>query len=420
MTTTTRSRVVRRASSQVVVLCLAVLASSLTQAPAAVAGPGVDLTAGEAGSGPQDPAVVTHGPQGKFKDVSSSSWAVSAINYVASSHNWMADYGDRFRPNYTETRAYLARALVRAFAPGANIKHANMTFKDLPKKNRFNPFASIAVKHGWMSRSNGKFAPNKAVTMTVVHRALVFALGLQDVVTGLNDIHTADGYRLKHKSSMAPLLLGMQLGLRYNHSTEAMDVDPKTKLPRSEVAYSLWRAYLDKTTYSYKLAAVQRYKTIELPKLTKNMRKVVEFGLRWVGYPYIWGGEWYRKSPSGYCCGFQPRGGFDCSGLSWWLMKRPEAGYNNTHVRKYRGWSLPQRSSATMAAVGKRVNFENASPGDLMFYASGGSTVDHVDVFIGKAWALDSSGGYGGVSIVSLATGSWYRDHFMHGRDITG
>jgi cell wall-associated NlpC family hydrolase len=416
----TRSRVLRCASSRVVVLCLAVLASSLIQAPAAVAGPGVDLAAGEAGAGPQDPVVATHGPQAKsFKDVSSSSWAVSAINFVASSHNWMADYGDRFRPNLVETRAYLARALVRAFAPGADIKHASMKFKDLPKKNRFNPFASIAVKHGWMARSNGKFGPNKPVTTTVLHRALVFALGLKDVVTGLNDIHTANGYRLKHKSSMAPLLLGMQLGFRYNHSTEAMDVDPKTKLPRSEVAYSLWRAYLDKTTYSYRLTAVQGYKTIELPKLTKKMRKVVEFGLRWVGYPYIWGGEWYRKSPSGYCCGYQPRGGFDCSGLSWWVMKRPESGYSNTKIRGYRGWSIPQRSSATMAAVGNRVSFENASPGDLMFYASGGSTVDHVDVFIGKAWALDSSGGYGGVSIVSLATGSWYREHFMHARDIT-
>jgi len=100
-------------------------------------------------------------------------------------------------------------------------------------------------------------------------------------------------------------------------------------------------------------------------------------------------------------------------------MKRPEAGYDNTKVRGYRGWSLPQRSSSTMAAVGNSVNFENASPGDLMFYASG-SVVDHVDLLIGKGWALDSSSGYGGVSIVSLANGSWYRDHFRHARDITG
>ena len=399
---------------------LALLATSLLQSPAAVATSGSQLTAGEAGSGPRDPAVVVRAPHGaRFKDVSSSSWANPAINYVAVQHNWMDDYGDRFRPNLVETREYLARALVRAFAPAADVKHSNMKFKDLPKKNRFNPFASIVVKHGWMARNNGKFSPNKPVTETILHRALVLALGLKDVVEGLNDIHTADGYRFKHKSSFAPLLLGMQLGLRYNHSTEAMDVDPKTNLPRSEVAYSLWRAALDKTTYSYKLAAAQKYKTIELPKLSKNMRKVVTFGLRWVGYPYIWGGDWYRKSPSGYCCGYQPRGGFDCSGLTWWLMKRPESGYNNTKVRGYRGWSLPQRSSATMASTGHSVNFENALPGDLMFYA-GGSVVDHVDLFIGKGWALDSSGSYGGVSIVSVAPGTWYHDHFRHARDITG
>ena len=417
----TPSTVLRRASTRAFPLVvLVLLATGLLQPPAAVAVSHTDLTAGEAGSGPQDPVVLEHAPRGaRFKDVSSSSWALSAINYVAVSHNWMADYGDRFRPNLVETREYLARSLVRAFAPGADVEHSNMRFKDLPKKDRFNGFASVAVKHGWMGRTNGKFYPKKAVTETTLHRSLVLALGLKTVVEGLNKIHTADGYHFKHKSSFAPLLLGMQLGFRYNHSTEAMDVDPKTKLPRSEVAYSLWRAALDKTTYSYKLSAVQRYKTIELPKLTKNMRKVVNFGLRWVGYPYIWGGEWYRKSPSGYCCGYQPRGGFDCSGLTWWLMKRPEAGYNNTKVRGYRGWSLPQRSSSTMAAVGNSVNFENASPGDLMFYASG-SVVDHVDLFIGKGWALDSSSGYGGVSIVSLANGSWYRDHFRHARDITG
>jgi cell wall-associated NlpC family hydrolase len=402
----TPSTVFRRAWWRAFPLVLALLATSLLQPPSAVATSASQLTAGEAGSGPQDPVVVEHASRGaRFKDVSSSSWALSAINYVGVSHNWMADYGDRFRPNLVETREYLARALVRAFAPGADVEHSAMKFKDLPKKDRFNGFASVAVK--------------KAVTETTLHRSLVLALGLKSVVEGLNKIHTADGYHFKHKSSFAPLLLGMQLGFRYNHSTEAMDVDPKTKLPRSEVAYSLWRAALDKTTYSYKLSAVQRYKTIELPKLTKNMRKVVNFGLRWVGYPYIWGGEWYRKSPSGYCCGYQPRGGFDCSGLTWWLMKRPEAGYNNTKVRGYRGWSLPQRSSSTMAAVGNSVNFENASPGDLMFYASG-SVVDHVDLFIGKGWALDSSSGYGGVSIVSLANGSWYRDHFRHARDITG
>jgi cell wall-associated NlpC family hydrolase len=72
-----------------------------------------------------------------------------------------------------------------------------------------------------------------------------------------------------------------------------------------------------------------------------------------------------------------------------------------------------------MAAVGKKVSFENAQPGDLMFYSSG-STVDHVNVFIGKGWTLDASSGYAGVSLVSVAPGTWYRDHFVHARDIMG
>src|SRR3954465_5530531 len=156
----TPSTVLRRAPSRVLSLLLVLLATSLLQPPAAVATSESQLAAGEAGSGPQDPVVVEHAARGaRFKDVSSSSWALSAINYVAVSHNWMADYGDRFRPNLVETREYLARSLVRAFAPGADVAHSNMKFKDLPKNDRFNGFASVAVKHGWMGRTNGKFYP---------------------------------------------------------------------------------------------------------------------------------------------------------------------------------------------------------------------------------------------------------------------
>ena len=67
-------------------------------------------------------------------------------------------------------------------------------------------------------------------------------------------------------------------------------------------------------------------------------RKITAFSFEWVGYPYIYGGEWYKASPPGYCCGAQVKGGFDCSGFAWWLLKKAgENGYNNGSIRGYAG-----------------------------------------------------------------------------------
>src|SRR5262249_18735629 len=53
-----------------------------------------------------------------FTDVPSSYWDYTAIQYVASQHNWMADYNDgTFHPRGEEHRKRLARALVLMYAP---------------------------------------------------------------------------------------------------------------------------------------------------------------------------------------------------------------------------------------------------------------------------------------------------------------
>ena len=54
----------------------------------------------------------------------------------------------------------------------------------------------------------------------------------------------------------------------------------------------------------------------------------------------------------------------------------------------------------------------------MMFYSGAGNgVVDHVDVYIGNGFALDSSSSTGGVTITYVG-GGWYRDHFVHGRRI--
>ena len=68
-----------------------------------------------------------------------------------------------------------------------------------------------------------------------------------------------------------------------------------------------------------------------------------------------------------------------------------------------------------MASVGAKLTYNRLLPGDLMFYSSTGGEIDHVDVYIGNGFSLDSSGSPGGVTIMPVSDG-WYRDHFVHGR----
>jgi cell wall-associated NlpC family hydrolase len=69
-----------------------------------------------------------------------------------------------------------------------------------------------------------------------------------------------------------------------------------------------------------------------------------------------------------------------------------------------------------MAAVGAKIGYKALHPGDLMFFNSGGGTaIDHVDVYIGDGFSLDSSGSPGGVTIMPVSQG-YYRDNFVHGR----
>jgi hypothetical protein len=323
-----------------------------------------------------------------------------------------------FKPDAPESRRLFARSVVRAFAPEEAIDPA-LTFPDLPDSDRFFASANVAVKLGWMTVDvDSNFLPGEPVTTQMVHRALVLALGLAEDAKGLDDIHTRNGTVFETTRDFGTLLLGMRLGLRFNHGDESLDVGPDASLPRSEVAWSLFRAA---TTEQWQIDSLTPYATIELPNLGPKTTRLVQFGIRYMGYPYVYGGEWYEAAPIGYCCGAQPVGGFDCSGLTWWVVKAAEGGWDNVPPRDYAGWSLPQRTSADMSKFGERIRkFDDLRAGDLMFYdGDDDGEVDHVDVYIGNGWSMDSGSSNAGVSIVNVSSG-WYFDHFVRGRRVIG
>jgi NlpC/P60 family protein len=378
---------------------------------------------GEIGSGPQ--AWRTYGASAAggihWSDVNRKHWAREAVDHVAGVNDWMRDYRQveegvyPFKPDALETRRLFARALYRALGSELEPDPA-VTFKDLPDTDRYFRFANVAVAQGWIEATDGNFLPTEPVTTGMVHRALVLALGLGDLAAGADALHTTDGTRIPTPAGFGTLLIGMRLGLRYNHGDESLDVGPDEPLSRAEVAWSLYRAT---TAPSWVRDGLAGYATIELPNLSEPMQQVVAWGVRYVGYPYIWGGDWGESAPSDYCCGWQPRGGFDCSGITWWSMKKASGGWDNSPPREYEGWNLPERSSAAMASVGDRIRWRDIQPGDLLFYdGDDDGTVDHVDTYIGNGWAIDSGSSNAGVTI-TYVLGNWYEDHFVRGRRLS-
>jgi cell wall-associated NlpC family hydrolase len=363
----------------------------------------------------------TAGPAGAaFSDVPSSHWAATAIRYVAQDRFWMRDYGtEEFRPGKFLSRRQLARAAVRAFAPGDE-PDPDITFSDLPQSDPYYRFANVAVKRHWMTRSGQAFRPDDRVSKIELDRVLVKALGLGPEIRGLDAVQTADGTRLNHPAGFPYLVLALQLGLHYNHPTsnEGRELIPSEKVRRADAAYALYRAATARGTY--RITALERYRTVVLPNMTATKRRVVEWAFRYAGYPYVYAGEWHRRTPSGYCCGAQANGGFDCSGYAWWVLARPTSGWDNTHVRPYTGWRLPERASRYMAkGTRDRLSWNESRATDLMFFDGDGGRrwegVDHAGIYLGRGWLIDSSSSRDGVALTWGRTG-WYRDKFVWSR----
>lgn len=397
----------------------------IAQASAATSPPPI-IRGGERGSGPATWSVAGSDGTGEvtWSDVPRTHWARDAIDFVGATNTWMrdrkpsADGTYAFQPDRLETRRLFARALFWAFGSGMADDPA-LRFADLPQTDPFYPFANVAVTAGWMETTDaGGFRPREAVTMREVHRALVLAIGMGDLAAGADALQLRDGAPVPTPRDFGTLLIGMRIGLRFNHADESLDVGPDSPLARAEVAWSLYRAA---NQPSWMHDSLSPYAAMRLPNLSPKMTRVVTFAARYVGYPYVWGGEWHEASPSRYCCGYQPIGGFDCSGIAWWVMKKGVAGWDPMPPRDYAGWDLPQRTSASMASVGKKLKWDEKRPGDLLLYdGDHDGTVDHVDTYVGNGWAIDSGSSNGGVTFTYVGSGSWYEEHFVHARRILG
>lgn len=361
-----------------------------------------------------------------WPDVPKSYWDYSAINWVSQTKPWMRDYSDGdFHPTALEQRNYLARTLVQMWAT-TPYPSCSISFADLKSSDPFYQYACLAVKWGWMQKSGSNFNPLGSIKKQNFDQALILAMGLSEPAQGLANIHMDNGTKYSVSSTFPYVQLALTLGLHVDHSSdESENLMNSTAMPRDEVAYSLWMA--KDQDPSWEIAGTSQFDTVSLTNLDpsksstqKVKQQVTQFALNYVGYPYIWGGEWYKKSPAGYCCGYQPEGGFDCSGFVWWVLKQQgQDGYDPT-VRPYAGWSLTDRTTYEMAEHTKtKISFSDLRVGDIMLFADSGSTgdwhnVDHAGIYLGNGWMINSTDA--GVQLEWVGTGSYWRSVFAWGR----
>jgi cell wall-associated NlpC family hydrolase len=251
--------------------------------------------------------------------------------------------------------------------------------------------------------------PSAKVTMTGLDGRLVGALGLADASKLFAD--GARGAGLTVPARFGSEAAARLLGLRTNHPAAQDDLEllPGDTATRAEAAFSAAKVlqFGGSETESVRDAAA----TFVLPTLSSWQKRILTTAFRFVGYPYIWGGESEtEESPFGK----QARGGFDCSGFVWRVYKLEHYAGSGKLADTLEGRTTYAMSGEVPAA--KRIPYAKLQPADVVFFGNGPKSkpaqVSHMGIYVGNGWFVHSSG-YG-VALAQLT--GWYRTSFAWAR----
>ncbi len=359
-----------------------------------------------------------------YDDVPASHWArgyiASVTNRTVAGHRLLDDYGTSFKPEKAITRELLARSIVLASGHyGDTIKPVEI--KDVPLGYRYYSVIQMAVHQGYLALDkDGDFRPTEPVAAATAETAVVkwlkqrYASYDWTLLKSLLPTRWKPnaGWTTGAPSYLPYLVASRQLELRYNHPTgrdhhEMLPTDP---LDRANLAYMFNRAYA--VGSGWQLYGLSAYKDITFPALSARQKQIAKFALRFVGYPYIWAGE-YPTPNSPY--GTQRCGGFDCSGFVFYVM-RMHFGYTSI--------TPDQRGAHDMAAVAKpRITRNKLKCGDLIFFGPKGpsssvGSIYHAGLYLGRGWFIHSTGSSDGVTLQSLSASSYYKQMFAWGRRV--
>jgi cell wall-associated NlpC family hydrolase len=253
-----------------------------------------------------------------------------------------------------------------------------------------------------------------------VGATLVKVLGFRGLARSLSSTTSPDGWDPDLGRRFGTEVVSRELGLRHDRPTteEQHEAAADEPITQGDAIWAVWQAKTSPDEW-----AAQALLPFSLANYSGKRRSVVKFALSLAGTPYVYGGEWVNKTPTGYPYGAQPSGGLDCSGFAWYVLQAKSSSYSPIN-RPYKGWSIAQRASYDMAkAAPKRITFKNLRPADIVFFASGGANarardVYHAGIYLGHGWMIHSSGSRDGISLADISAGSWWRDQVWGGRRV--
>ena len=255
--------------------------------------------------------------------------------------------------------------------------------------------------------------PATPVTITQLDAKLVNGLGLAETASAFARAARAAG--LRPPARFGTEVVARLLGLRTNHPAgqDALELRPSDAATRAEAAFSAARVLQLSGGEQERLA--EQAASLELPTLTPWQATVLQTAVRFIGYPYVWGGEREVPTTAAAPFGAQVQGGFDCSGFVWRVYK----------LEAYPG--APQlaetlRGRTTMAMSGEvpkaqRIAVTALQPGDVLFFGVHGvgskpAEIDHTAIYLGSGWLIQSSA-YG-VAVARFE--GWYARRFAWAR----
>jgi cell wall-associated NlpC family hydrolase len=253
-------------------------------------------------------------------------------------------------------------------------------------------------------------SPTATVTLTGLDSRLVGALGLSEAAKLFTQGAKTAG--LAPPPRFGTEAVARLLGLRTNHpaAQDALELLPGEVATRAEAAFSAARILRFgewEPQSTQELAA-----TFVLPALTPWQKRILTTATRFIGYPYVWGGESeFPDSPYGP----QVHGGFDCSGFVWRVYKLQPYPNEGRLADTLVGRTTYAMSGEVQAA--RRIPFAKLQPADVVFFGAKGprskpAQVNHMGVYLGNGWFIHSSGQ--GVAVTTLS--GWYEKRFAWGR----
>ena len=107
--------------------------------------------------------------------------------------------------------------------------------------------------------------------------------------------------------------------------------------------------------------------------------EIAEYSKQFVGYRYVYGGA-------------SPSGGFDCSGLVYYVYGKF-------------GYSLPHGATSQYNKLSTTVQKKDLQPGDLVFFSNNGfASITHVGIYLGNNKFIHAAGTNTGVIISDLSS----------------